>query len=294
MINISTYILLSLAAVFWGANFYFGKEVVSFMSPEMANTLRFGIASLILIPMLFLSKGFSWKTFMEKIWVYIILSCIGIYGFNMLFLVGLKYSNSINGALIMGLNPLLTFILSYFFLSVPINIKQLTGIAISFIGVAIVLTEGNFAVLQNMNFSIGDLLLISASFSFALYNLINKKYMSNVSPLHTTAITTMIAAILFLLTSELMGKTINLAKITYSVWGALLFMAIFGSILAYIFWNRGVAKIGAGKASLFTNFIPLSGTLISVSMGHELVSYQILGGVLILIGVTSSMVFKTA
>jgi drug/metabolite transporter (DMT)-like permease len=287
-----TYVLLSLAAIFWGANFYFGKVVVNFISPEAANTIRFGIAGLILTFILIFSKGLSRKMLIDKIWIYLIMSIIGIYGFNMLFLLGLKYTSPVNGALIMGLNPLLTAILSYFFLKIPINFKTLIGIGISFTGVVIIIAAGSFSAILNLNFSAGDILLISASTSFALYNIINRKYMTGTSALHTTAITTIIAAFFFCLTTEIMGKRPDLSTIPGSVWEALLFMAIFGSILAYIFWNRGVSEIGANKASLFTNMIPLSGTIISVAMGHEIIDYQILGGILILTGVTSSILFK--
>jgi drug/metabolite transporter (DMT)-like permease len=292
MKSLVTYILLSLAAVFWGANFYFGKLVVGYMSPEAANTLRFGIAAVILSIVLFFTKGLSREMLIKKAKIYLVLAIIGIYGFNMLFLLGLKYTSSVNGSLIMGLNPLLTAILSYFFLSTSINLKQLIGITISFTGVVIIISAGDFSAIRNLNFSLGDLLLIMASTSFAIYNIINRKYMADTSPLHTTAITTIISAILFYLSAELMGKTTGLLTIPANIWEALLFMSIFGSILAYIFWNRGVSKIGANKASLFTNLIPLSGTFISVAMGNELVNYQILGGFFILVGVTGSMLFK--
>jgi drug/metabolite transporter (DMT)-like permease len=192
----------------------------------------------------------------------------------------------------MGLNPLLTAILSYFFLKTPINFKQLIGISISFAGVAIIITAGSISVIRDLNFSTGDLLMIGASTSFAIYNILNRKYMSQASPLHTTAITTIISALLFYITSEVMGKSPELSVIPANIWQALVFMAVFGSILAYIFWNKGVAEIGANKASLFTNLIPLSGTFISVAMGAPLVNFQLLGGILIFIGVSSSMIFK--
>jgi drug/metabolite transporter (DMT)-like permease len=287
-----TYLSLGLAATFWGANFYFGKLVVGYMSPEAANTLRFGIAAIILTIVLFLAKGLSREMFIKKAKIYLILAVIGIYGFNMLFLLGLKYTSSVNGSLIMGLNPLLTAILSYFFLRTSINLKQLIAISISFAGVVIIISAGSFSAMRDLNFSLGDILLIMASTSFAIYNIINRKYMSDVSPLHTTAITTIISAILFYLSSLFMGKNPGLLTIPTNIWEALLFMSIFGSILAYIFWNKGVSEIGANKASLFTNIIPLSGALISVAMGHELVNYQILGGIFILVGVTGSMLFK--
>jgi drug/metabolite transporter (DMT)-like permease len=293
MNNLVTYILLSLAAIFWGANFYLGKLLVSFMSPEVANTLRFGIASLILIALLFFSKGLSREMFIKKAWIYLIMAIVGIYGFNMLFLVGLKYTSSINGALIMGLNPLLTVILSYFVLHTNINLKQFAGIAISFTGVAIIITGGDMETIRNLNFSVGDILLIAASASFAMYNIINKKSMAGASPLHTTAITTIISAAFFFFTCMFMRKSVIITSVPSNIWGALIFMAVFGSILAYVFWNMGVAKIGANKASLFTNFVPLSGTLISVGMGHKLETYQMLGGLLILLGVTGSIIFKS-
>jgi drug/metabolite transporter (DMT)-like permease len=287
-----TYLMLVFATLFWGANFIFAKIALQTLTPGLVATGRFLMASLLLLSIFAFKKGnFNWADIQPKLPVLLVSGVVGVFLYNLMMFVGLKTTSATNGALIMGLNPMFTLILSSFMLGTGINKFQLLGIVLSFLGVIFVISNGSLNTLLHLNFVAGDLLLIVSSIVFGLYNVINRKYLPGFNTLNLTAITTFTATILFLGYTVFTVDVHTIIIVPEAIL-SLAFMGIFGSVLAYYFWNYGVQQMGADHSAIFINFVPFFASLISVLQGHSITPVQICGGLLIISGVFISNKFK--
>ena len=110
---INTYLMATMAAIFWGANFNLAKPVVAEMGPYVAGASRYLLAAAIMI---LITQVMRESTPLKHLRTYLILGVVGVFGFNLFFFLGMETTSAVNGALIMALNPLLTAILGYLIL----------------------------------------------------------------------------------------------------------------------------------------------------------------------------------
>ncbi|APJ04970.1 DMT family transporter [Silvanigrella aquatica] len=281
-------ILLVLTTFFWGTNFNIGKFVVDYMHPTAAAAWRFAIATLLILIIVIIKKVKLKKSIKTNYKIYIVLGIIGIAGFNELFFWGMKYTTPLNGALIMATNPILSSFFSYIILKDPIKISQKIGMILSLFGVVIVVTNGSLLTLKNLEVAIGDWIIILGNFCWALYGVLGRKYLKNSEPLVTTVMTMLVGTIFLFILAIPNFSWIEISTLPLNVYGALIFMAIFGSALAYLFWNFGIEKLGVPKTVVFFNLVPVFTVLTSLVMGHPLAISAILGGVVVILGVLIS------
>jgi drug/metabolite transporter (DMT)-like permease len=285
------YLMLVGFAVFTGATFNLAKYSVQYFSAASAAGWRFGIAAILMIFILTLKKKVNWNTIREYGGLYTLLGVIGIFGFNALFFLGMKYTSPLNGALIMATNPLLTTVLSYLILKTAITKRQTAGIIFALLGVILVLTQGSLKVFYTMSFSIGDAFILLGNVCWALYGVLGRKYLHKSSSLETTTYTMIIGAIFLSIFALIIPSPQPLSKVTITAWGAILFMAVFTSVLGYLWWNRAMEIIGAGKTSVFFNLVPVVTMVISFLTGTTVSVIQILGMTLVILGVLTSSGF---
>ncbi|MGD7050749.1 EamA family transporter [Rossellomorea marisflavi] len=287
----STYFKLIGFAVFTGATFNLAKYAVQYLSPASAAAWRFGIAALVLILLLGLQKQTNFKTVKSHWKMYILLGIIGVFGFNTFFFWGMQGTSPLNGALIMGTNPLVTTILAYLILKNPINKKQILGISFALIGVILVLTQGSLEIIQTLSISKGDLLILAGNVCWAIYGVLGKKYLNGSSSFETTTYTMIVGAICLLILTAFSSSPQPLSNVTWSAWGAIIFMAIFTSVLGYLWWNKGMAIIGATNTSLFFNLVPVVTMLLSFLTGVVITVPQVVGTFLVILGVLTASGF---
>lgn len=292
--NLIIYLSLVLAAIFWGANFHFAKIAVGSLTPVVAASYRFILASALLIIILFITAKADWGVLKRYFMIYTLLAFFGVFGYNILFFTGMKTSSTVTGALINATNPLMTVLISGMVLKTTIKGHQIIGIVLSFVGILGVISKGDLDVIRNMDFVPGDLLIMAATLLFGFFNVYTRKYLSNVSPVLTTTAITSIAALMFLTLMFFGSDPVPVAAVPTAVWGAIAGMSVFGSVIAYTFWNRGLNRLGADKTSVFMNLVPLSAAVISIFIGETLTMGQIIGGAFIITGVVISSLGKTS
>lgn len=286
-------LLATLSAIFWGANFNVGKILVGYLSPLNLAALRFLCSFILILPVvLFIENRNTIKQMLQQnFWIYVVLSIIGIVGYNAFFFEGLKYTTPINAALIMATNPPLTMLLAGLFLKETMRINQKVGAFISLIGVAIVITHGSLTELLHFQLSVGDMIVMLANICWALYGVLARCYLKQSTPLITTASTMFIGAVILMLIA---GYNLNTSMLQafihqpFNMYGALIYMIIFGTVLAYLFWNYSISQLGAGKTSIFFNLIPVVTTMLAIFLGQTVTSVQIIGGVGVIFGVLLS------
>ncbi|TYP71895.1 DMT family transporter [Paenibacillus methanolicus] len=276
------YLTLTLSAVFWGANFNAGKIAVEVMSPTQVAAWRFILAGAVILILYGVKERPTWSSIKPYAIIYLLMGIVGIFFMNIFLFKGLEATSPINTSFITATHPLLTICLSVFFLKEKIYIRQLAGIVISLLGVLLVLTNGSLIELGGI--SKGDAYVLLATGLWSLYGILGKKYVGNSSPLATTAITMTVGSLFFLPYASLATGGATSAKVM-EAWIAVIFMALFCSVLAYLWWNQGIARIGANQTSLFFNIVPISTMTISALSGDSIGMVQLVGALVTISGI---------
>lgn len=281
------YLLLVLTTLFWGANFNLGKYVLASMSPLAAAAWRFALASLLMSAYLLLRERPDWAGIRRNLLPLGGMALIGIFGFNVCFFYGLQTTSSVNGALIMTLNPTLTVLLAALVVGEAISWRQVLGLGLSMAGVVIVVTGGSWLALSRLGFAAGDGLLLLGNLCWAVYAVIGKRAIKGLSSLQTTSVTMLIGAAAIALLSVLVSPDAFRLPPASSL-AAIGCMALFGTVLAYLWWNDGLRTIGPARTSVFFDLVPIFTMLISIGMGEHVQLSQWAGALLVISGVLFS------
>ena len=283
------WILLASCVLFWSGNYIFGSLVVTELTPVGLTFLRWLFASVILLIVGQKIEKPVWKE-VYKQWPKILsLSLFGIIGYNMILYYALYYTSPLNAALVNSINPSLIAIVSAFYLKERITKYHVFGIVISFLGVWIVLTKGNLLQAFGMKYNTGDLLIIAAVITWTAYSIISKK-ITTVPPITTTGVSGLIGAII--LFPFAMTSGVNYLNMSNLALAAVVYIILFPSLLSFVFWNIGVREIGAGKTGIFLNLNPVFTAFISFAMGQDITWVQVIGGLLVFMGVYITTAFK--
>lgn len=272
--------MASLAAVFWGANFNLAKPVVAELGPYIAGASRYILAGVLMVLIVQIRK----ESVPIRYWKqYLTLGIVGVFGFNLFFFLGMETTSAINGALIMALNPLLTGILGYLILKERPSNRQMIAFPVGVIGVTIVVLGAG----AHLEISIGDIYIFVANLSWALYNvLVRKMIPRDVSGIANTAGIMTVGAIALSVLAVSQGGQFTLPTFPTSI--ALIIMTVFGSVLAYLFWNSSITKIGPSKAAMFLNLVPVTSMIIAAIESHPPNHAQLIGAALVIGAVTFS------
>jgi drug/metabolite transporter (DMT)-like permease len=280
-------LLLVLATVLWGGNFVIGRAVSSDIPPMTLALLRWAVALLIFFPVVAKKLKNDWPKLKANYPAVLIMAITGVAAFNTLVYVGVHYTTSINASLMNSTTPIFIYILSFIFLKDRLNWKQIVGTVISLVGVLFILTGGSFDKLQSMQFNKGDLIVIVAVLCWSIYSIVVKRNAGKL-PGDTTFFATIVIGFILLtpFASYELGTTDVTINWSFTTIVAIIYVGTFASIVAFLCWNKGVIAIGANRASIFLNFIPLFATLFAVLFIDETpIIAQLVGGVAIIIGV---------
>lgn len=281
------YPLVTLSAFFWGANFVLAGPVLADLAPPWAAAMRFlGAAAL-------LAAFAAWRgddliaLARRHAGAYLLLGLVGVAGFNLLFFHAMQSTSADNGALIMATNPLLTTLLAAAFLGERPGRRHLAALPVALAGVAVVIGQGDPGRLLSLQVAEGDWLMLAANLAWAMYNVLARRHMPTQSPLGSTALV-MVAGAAVLLAAALAGA--EPATLPGPRAGlALAVMTVAGTVLAYLFWGQGIQRLGAGRTSLFLNLVPVFAMLIGGALGEVPSAAQLVGGALVLGGVSLAM-----
>lgn len=278
----ATWIMVIAATFFWGSNFNAGHALAGVLPPLTAASGRFAIAVLVLLAMRALRGSAESKLRPADMLKLCLLGLIGVFGFNSAFFIALHTTSSLNAALIMALSPLLTALFATQILGTVLRARQLFGIAIAFIGVTLVITAGHLAALHVAS---GDRWMLAAVITWSLYSVLVQKLVPHVPSLQQArwTITAGASALIALaVASEPIGM---LATQTPTTLAIVIYMALGGTVLAYIFWLHGVQRLGPQRASIAFNLVPVFTLLVNLVLGQWPSPVQIVGLFAVIVGV---------
>ena len=270
----TTYLMTAIAAMFWGANFNLAKPVVAEMHPYVAGATRYLIAAAIMLLITFYRRE---RVPLRHIKIYVVLGLVGVFGFNLFFFLGMQSTSAVNGSLILALNPLLTSLIAYLILGDKLRYPQILAFFVGLIGVGIVVLGAGAKV----HIAVGDIFIFGASLSWAFYNVLVRKLMpKDTSGVASTAGIMMVGAFALAAVAIISGQKFIVPS--FHAGSALMVMTLGGGVLAYLFWNAGIAKLGATQAAIFLNLVPITSMVISAFEGFPPNQTQLMGGVLVI------------
>lgn len=281
------YLLLSLTALFWAGNAVVGRAVVGLIPPVMLAQIRWSTAFLIVLPFALAGLRRDWPQLRRHAGIILLLSLTGIAAFNTMLYWSLQYTTAINASLMQSAGPLLIGLWSWTLFRDPLNRYQLTGIIVSLCGVVVIISGGEVMRIAQLTLNVGDVVVVAAIGVYALYSALLRKR-PNVAPLSLLAVTIGVGAMMILpfTTAEYLSGA-RMAPLTAGAVAALVYVSFFPSILAYLFFNRGVQLIGANRAGPFLHLVPLFGTILAiVFLGERFAPFHAIGAVLVAGGIT--------
>lgn len=280
------YLLLILSAVLWGGQPTVIKGLVKELSPVLITFYRYLVISAVLLVALFITgKG---QLPLPRGRHVLILTAMGLSGItlnNVFQFSGLQYSTAINCSLVSSTTPALTAILAFISLREKLRRLQWLGIAVSFLGIFFLVTRGSLAVITTLSFNYGDILFFGSQVCWALYTVLGRKIMYELSPMATTAWAGLAGAVLTGLYAVWRGIDMT-PNLTPTGVLSLAYTSLGGGVLAMTWWNSGVKAVGPSKAAIFFNLVPIAGMLSSVIfLGEHLGWREIMAGLGIISGV---------
>lgn len=281
------YLLVTTSAFFWGGNFVLAGPILADLSPLWAAALRFLLAAALMLAVAGLRREDLPGLLRRHAPVYLLLGTVGIAAFNLLFFSAMQSTSADNGALIMATNPLLTTLLAAAFLGERPSPRHLAALPVALAGVAVVISQGDLGRLTGLRVAQGDVLMLAANLSWALFNVLSRRFMPAGSPIGNTALMMTAGAGILLAVAMASGGTVAMPGAKAGM--ALVLMAVAGTVLAYLFWGIGLQRLGAGRTALFLNLVPVSAMLVGAGLGTLPTFAQLLGGMLVLGGVTLAM-----
>ena len=277
--------LTLLATLFWGSNFQAAKLALESIPPWTAAFERFAIAVVGIFLLLILQETLRWSVLRQNFVAFAVLGLIGIAGFNGSLFIGLQTSSPLTASLIMATTPISTNIIDSFISRRFPTIERIVGILVSVLGVFLVITNGQ-VLAGNIDFSRGDLIVFAGSLCWATYTVGTRVFVRGSTPLETTGWTMFFGTLALGYCASMHESLIgSIAETTGISVVATLWMGIAGSVLAYLFWNIGIAVRGAGKTAIFFNFVPVFALIIAIYFGALPQLVQIIGVLITILGV---------
>jgi len=288
--NNLAYLILILTTIFWSGNFIVGKAASMFQIPPFSlNFYRWFFAGLILLPFTYKEIINKKKYILKNLGFFIILGITSITIFNSIVYYSLYYTQVISGILMISTIPVWIIFISSILNIEKTNIFQIIGVILSLTGVIFIITKIDLNLVKNLDFNKGDLSMVVAMFSWAIYSALlkSKKYeISQVSLLEVVIICGLIFLIPIYFIEMNMGNPIILGKPFYLILG---YVVIFPGLAAFFFWIKGISIIGANRAGIFLHLMPIMGAIMAMLIFDEkFMFYHILGAIFIIAGITLS------
>lgn len=278
-------LLLTLTSLFWAGNVIVGRAVVGTVPPVTLACLRWTLATLIFLPFAWPHVRKDARKIMKHRGILLFLGLLGPASYNSLFYFGMVSTEALNGLVLNAAAPMFIVLAAWSIFGDPLRSRQVLGLTAGLAGVLLIVAKGNLLSLAALHFNPGDLIVLAGIFAWSIYTAFIRMRPA-ISWQSYNFITYAIAAIanIPIALGELAsGQAIKPGWLAASAIG---YAAIFPSLLAYIFYNRGVELLGPGPAGLYSFLIPVFGALLAVAALHEdLHLFHAAGFALIIAGV---------
>ncbi len=279
------YILLVLTTLFWGGNSVAGKMAVGEISPMLLTLARWVIAALLLAPFALTELRNDWPVIRKHWPLLVFYGAVGFTLFNVLLYAALTKTSAVNASIMQAAIPASVYLLNFAIFRIRVTRWQIIGFLVTLAGVAVVSTHRQIARLAALDLNGGDAMVLAAVVIYALYTICLrfKPLMDWKSLITILAVIAALSSLPFVWWEWKSGAMI--VPTGTGLWVAL-YAGIFPSIVSQIFYIRGVELIGANRAGIFTNLIPIFGTALAVLiLAEPLEGFHLVALLLVIAGI---------
>jgi len=282
----SPYLLLGLAMLFWSGNIVIARAMHAEIPPVAMAFWRWTIAFVVVLP-------FAWRPLVQhravlrRSWgLLLLMGGIGVASYNTLSYIALQTTTATNAVLFNSLIPVLIVPIAWLWLRERIRPVQAFGVAVSLAGVVVIVARGDLATLRELTFNQGDLWLLGAMVIWAFYTVALR-----FKPPELGTLPFLAAIILFGLPFLAVFYALELAsgarfELNAVTGATLAYYGTMPSVVAYLFFNRGVAMVGPQRAGIFIHLVPAFGVILATVFLHEsLRPFHAVGIVLVFTGI---------
>ena len=283
----TAYIFLIFATLFWSGNFIVGKAASLFEIPPFTlNFYRWTFAWLILAPFTLKEIFQKIEYILENLKLILILGITSITIFNSIVYYSLNFTQVINGVLMISTIPVMIIFFSWIFKIEKTNFYQILGVIFSLLGVMVIVTKADLDKLLNLNFNKGDLWMVVAMLSWAMYSALlrKKKFeLSQISLLQTIISAGLILLLPAYLIEMSLGYRLNI-HLPFIL--TLSYVVLFPGLASFFFWIKGISIIGSNRSGIFLHLMPIFSTIMAILIFKEkFMVFHFIGAVLIITGV---------
>lgn len=283
---VSPQLLLILASLFWGANSVVGRAIAESIPPISISFWRWLIAFLVLLP--FTGRALvralpvirqHWRL----LFAYVV---FGTAGCNAISYSAMHFTTAINVALINSTTPIYVMVLSFLLFRDRITGAQGLGLVLSLFGILAILSAGTLETFRTFSLNVGDLMMLVAMALWGSYTALLRKKPAGLEPLVFVTILVGLSAFVLLPLYLVERQVVGTFALTPGNLAAILYAGTLPAVVAMMFWNRGVAAIGANRASPYIHLMPVFTTLLAtVFLGESFGWHHAVGITAILSGV---------
>ena len=284
------YIFLILATLFWSGNFIVGKAASLFEIPPFTlNFYRWTFAWLILAPFT-LKEIIEKKNYiLENIKLITILGITSITLFNSIVYYSLQFTQVISGVLMISTIPVMIIFFSSLLKIEKTNFYQIMGVIFSMLGVIVIVTQLNEEKIKELSFNKGDLSIIIAMLSWALYSALLKKKkleLSQISLLQVIISSGLVFLFPIYIIEMNQGRFVTL-ELPFIL--TLIYVVLFPGLASFICWIKGIGLIGANRSGIFLHLMPIFSTILAILIFNEkFMIFHLVGAILIISGIILS------
>lgn len=262
------YIELAAAMVFVGSSFIAGRIVTERFPLALAVTLRFGLAALLLLPLL--ARGAGRPKLTRRDGATLGLQALtGVIGFNLFLLLGLRYTTASESGIIVGTTPAVIGLFAFLLLRERLGIHRLAGIVLAVCGVAAISVTGGDGAERGSNPLLGNVLIVGTVVCEALFFIFGKLVAGRLSSLVISTSVSVIGCLSFLPFALLDLQGFDPGAVGTTGWLALAYYATGATVVPYLLWYDGLAWVPAGIAGVFTAIMPVSTVVLAALVLDE-------------------------
>ncbi len=281
----SAYLYLVIATLCWGGNAVAGKLAIGHISPMMLTFWRWGFATTIICAISVPQLVRDWPVVKKNLPILIFLGLVGYVVFNGALYTAVNYTTAINVTVEQVAIPMFIFIINFALFRMRVSWLQILGFTLTFLGGLLTAVHGDPRALVTLTVNFGDAIMMIAILAYALYT-VALRWRPKIDWRTLMAVPAFFA---FLFSIPLVGWEYSTDRLVWpdaSGWAITLYTALFASLVAQVLFIKGVEQIGANRAGLFINLVPVFGTLLSVLvLGERLQMFHIVALALALGGI---------
>ncbi len=284
--GLEVYAKLTACMALWGGTWVSGRMIAQVMQPFSAAFLRFLFATAFLYLASCRAEG-RWPQFPRAQWKGVLfLAVSGVLLYNYFFFSGLAHIQAGRAAMIVACVPSTVALYSALVLRARTTALKSFGIALSLFGVAVILSDGDPQKLLRNGIGLGDVFILGCVAAWAAYTMGGGRVMRQITALSAVTWSCAVGTLLLLgpaLADGLAEATLSAGPV---VWSNLAYLGVAATGLAYTWYYDGIQALGAPRASIFINLVPVFATLLSaVILGESVGLALAVGGAMVLAGV---------